>query len=206
MAAAGGKRRGWALRAAGLAAGGCFAASLAGFGAALDGYGHGDWPVAVLGAAGVPRAAAFNLLAFVVPGLLGAWVALGRRGGLSAGASLGARLGWTLAQLAAIAFAAQGLLPLDALSPDAGRGRLHGVAWGLWGIAFAAAATMLAAAAFADVRRWAALGHLCAGAMVFVTAWLAADALPVGLAQRAAFAAWFTWLACVAWGLPRRGC
>lgn len=133
MTGAGGEQREWRLRAAGVAAGACFAAALAGFGAALDGYAHGAWPVALLGASGVPRATAFNLLAFVVPGLLAAFVALRRRDRLPPGAGLGARLGWTLALLAAAAFAAQGLLPLDARAPDAGQGRLHGVAWGLWG-------------------------------------------------------------------------
>lgn len=198
------ERRERALRAAGIAAGACFAASLAGFGAALDGYAHGAWPVALLGASGVPRAAAFNLFAYVVPGLLAAFVALGRRARLAPGAGLDARLGWTLALLAAVAFAAQGLLPLDARAPDAGQGRLHGVAWGLWGIASAAAAAALAAAALRVRARWAAAGHLMAALSVSWLAWLAAEALPVAWTQRMAFAAWFAWLACVAW-IPGRG-
>src|SRR5690606_10859912 len=101
-----------ARRWAGLAAGACFAAALAGVGAALDGYAHAHWPVALLSAAGVPRAGAFNLAAFVVPGVLAAFVALCRRGALAPGASRLLGLGWTLALLAALAFAAQGLLPL----------------------------------------------------------------------------------------------
>lgn len=203
MAEALGRRRtGW-LRAAGIAAGTCFALALWGFGAALDGYSHLVYPVALLGAAGVPRATPFNLLAFVVPGLLAAWIAMGRRGELSASSPLPARLGWTLLLLSALAFAAQGLLPLDPAEADAGSGRLHGVAWGLWAIAFAAATPALAAAASFTRHPWAAAGHLVAGALVFMLAWLVGDAVPVALAQRAAFACWFGWLVWCAWGWSR---
>ncbi|MGY1529684.1 DUF998 domain-containing protein [Luteimonas sp. A649] len=203
MAEAGGHRRtGW-VRVAGIAAGACFALALWGFGAALDGYSQMAYPVALLGAAGVPRATQFNLLAFLVPGLLAACVAMGRRGELSASSLLSARLGWTLVLLSALAFATQGLLPLDPVEPDAGRGRLHGVAWGLWAIAFVAAALALATAAFLARRPGAAAGHLVAGALVFTLAWLVGDAVPVALAQRAAFACWFAWLACCGWGRSR---
>lgn len=199
MAEAGRDRRHGQARAAGIAAGTCFALALAGFGAALDGYSQVAWPVALLGAAGVPRAAAFNLLGFIVPGLLAGFVALRRRDLLPGGAGAGARLGWTLALLAAAAFAAQGVLPLDATAPDAGRGRLHGVAWGLWWIAFTAAALGLAGSAL-RARRWLpAAGHLAAGLLVAVAAGLDAGALPAALAQRVAFAAWFAWLAWAGW-------
>ena len=193
-----GSTAGWstaAMRIAGLAAGACFVLALAGFGAALEGYDHAAWPVALLGAAGVPRATAFNLLGFVLPGLLAASVAVARRGGLPATAGLPARLGWTLALLAALAFAAQGLLPLDAAGPDAGRGRLHGVAGGLWGIAFVAAVVALSVAALEARRPWLALGHLGAGALVFLPGWLAVGGLPAPLAQRIACLTWFAWVA-----------
>lgn len=188
-----------ARRWAGLAAGACFAAALAGFGAALDGYAHAHWPVALLGAAGVPRAGAFNLAAFVVPGVLAAFVALCRRGALAPGASRLLGLGWTLALLAALAFAAQGLLPLDAAAPDAGPGRLHGVAWALWGLAAAAAGLALALGSLRVRRPGRALGHGAAGGLVFALGWLAGDVLAPALAQRLAFAAWFAWVAWVGW-------
>lgn len=190
------------MRVAGIAAALCFAGALAGFGAALDGYDHRVWPVALLGATGVPRAGAFNVLAYLLPGLLAAVVALRRRARLAHGEGYAARLGWSLVLLAALAFAAQGLLPLDASAPDAGRGRLHGVAWAMWGIAFAAAALALAAAAARARRMPAALAHLAAGLLVFALGWLAADLVPVALAQRLAFAVWFGWLAWVAWTGP----
>ena len=194
-----GLRRTAAARTAGIAAGACFALALAVFGAALDGYSHRLHPVALLGAADVPRAGAFNAFAYVLPGLLAAFVALRRRGDLVPGVGASARLGWTMALLAALAFAAQGLLPLDPSEPDAGAGRLHGAAWGVWGIAFAAAAAALALAAASARRVPAAAGHAAAGLFVFALAWLAGDALPVAVSQRAACACWFGWLAWVGW-------
>nr|WP_235972839.1 DUF998 domain-containing protein [Luteimonas sp. MC1895] len=198
-----------AVRVAGVAAALCFAGALAGFGAALEGYDHRAWPVALLGASGVPRASAFNVLAYLLPGLLAAFVALQLRARLVLGGSYAERMGWSLALLAALAFAAQGLLPLDASAPDAGRGRLHGVAWALWGLAFAASTFALAAAAARHRRVAAALAHLGAGLLVFALGWLAAELVPVALAQRLAFAAWFAWLAWVAWtgrsGAPATG-
>ena len=186
-------------RWAGVAAAACFALALAGFGAALPGYDGGAYPVAVLGAAGVPRAAAFNACAFIVPGLLAACVALRGRSALAARAPVAARLGWTLALLATLAFAAQGLFPLEAAAPDAGRGRLHGAAWAAWSLAFAAAAAALCAAALRAGRPLAADGHAIGGDAVFVPAWVAPDLVHPAAAQRAAFAAWFAWLAGAGW-------
>jgi len=192
--------RTWPARAAGVAAGACFVLALAGFGAVLEGYAHSLHPVALPGAAGMPRATAFNVLAFLLPGLLAAFVAMRRRGALPAMSPLPSRLGWTLALLSALAFAAQGVLPLDPLEPDAGPARLHGVAWGLWAIAFAAAALALSMAACVARRPGPAACHLVSGTLVFALAWLVGDSLlPVGLAQRAAFAAWFAWLAWSGW-------
>lgn len=199
-----GESRGWITGIAGVLAVASFALALVGAGVSLEGYSHALHAVALPGATGVPKAFAFNLLAFVVPGVLAAVVALRRRAGLDPAAPLSARLGWTFVLLAALAFAAQGVLPLDLAEPDAGRARLHGVAWGLWGIAFTAAALALALAALRVRRPLAAAGHFGAGILVFSLAWLAADALPVALAQRGAFATWFAWLACVAWAaVPR---
>ena len=49
----------------------CCVPALLGFAAALPAFSHVQHPPGLLGAVGVPRAPAFNLLAFVVPGLLG---------------------------------------------------------------------------------------------------------------------------------------
>jgi hypothetical protein len=191
-------RRRDAWRWAGLAAAACFALALGGFGLALDGFAQDLHPVSVLGATGVPRALGFNLLAFVVPGALAAMLALRARGALTGSAALAARLGWTLALLAALAFAAQGLLPLDLDAPDQARSRLHGAAWAMWEIAFVAA-TVLLALAGARTRPVVAAGHAMAGAAVLVFASLAGDAMPAALVQRVAFAAWLIWLAWTGW-------
>ncbi|MDB5671679.1 MAG: hypothetical protein JWO25_2638 [Alphaproteobacteria bacterium] len=56
---------------AGPAAGILFAASLLGFAAMrTDGYSHATKAVSELGAVGAPSATAFNILAFIVPGML----------------------------------------------------------------------------------------------------------------------------------------
>lgn len=182
----------------GLAAAASFVLALAGFGMALDGFAHQLHPVAVLGATGVPHAPGFNLLAFLVPGALAAVLALRARTALRPPAALAARLGWTLALLAALAFAAQGLLPLGLDAPDQAHSRLHGAAWATWGIAFVAA-TVLLALADARTRPAMAAVHAAAGAAVLVFASLAGDALPAPLVQRIAFAAWFGWLAWISW-------
>ncbi|HEY4531171.1 MAG TPA: DUF998 domain-containing protein [Luteimonas sp.] len=195
-------RAGLAARVAGFAAAACFAGALFGFGAALEGFRHDTWPVAVLGASGVPRAGAFNACAYLLPGLLAAFVALRARAGLPSRSGLPARVGWTLALLAAFAFAAQGLFPLDPAGPDAGRGRLHGVAWALWGIAFAAAAATLALAAFRQACWVRATLHLCAGVAVSAPGWMLDGLVGAPLAQRLAFGSWFAWLAWVGWARP----
>src|SRR3546814_13949676 len=68
-----------------------FAAAVAGFGAALDGYSQAIHPVGLLGARGMPHALAFNVLGFVLPGVLAALVAWPLRAGLDCGAPWGAR-------------------------------------------------------------------------------------------------------------------
>ncbi|PSD48850.1 DUF998 domain-containing protein, partial [Stenotrophomonas maltophilia] len=59
----------------GLVAALLFVLAVLGFGAGLDGYAQARHPVALLGAQGVPHALAFNLLGFVLPGLLAVVVA-----------------------------------------------------------------------------------------------------------------------------------
>src|SRR3546814_14653193 len=63
-----------------------FAAAVAGFGAALDGYSQAIHPVGLLGARGMPHALAFNVLGFVLPGVLAALVAWRLRASLDDGA------------------------------------------------------------------------------------------------------------------------
>ena len=80
-------------RHAGAAAAFSFVLALLVFGTALEGYSQRLHPVALLGAAGVPRATAFNALAFVLPGALAAWQAWAMGTALPAAAPAVARIG-----------------------------------------------------------------------------------------------------------------
>lgn len=185
-----------AMRLAGIVAALLFAGSVLGFGAVLDGYSHQGHPAGLLGAAGIPRAMAFNVLAFVLPGALAAWLAWRLRTALAAGAPFSARIGLQLVLLSALAFASQGVLPLDPRDLDAYATRLHASAWMLWWIAFVPGALLLAWAAWrASPRRLMSfVVHLLAAASVTGFALPAERWLGAGIAQRLAFAAWFGWL------------
>ncbi|HRN61230.1 MAG TPA: DUF998 domain-containing protein [Luteimonas sp.] len=171
-------------------AGFVFACALVALGARWPGYSHLAHPVALPGAAGVEGAWLFNAMVFVLPGALLAAVALWLRSTLSA-AGWWPRIGANLLLLSALAFMAQGLLPLDADDFDATASRLHAAAWTVWLIAFAVGAPM-----FAQVAERARL-PLRVGAMaVLLVALFGAFFLPVGVAQRLAFLGWFAWM----WG------
>lgn len=159
----------------------CWAGAVAGFGASHAGYSHAQHPVGLLGAYEVPGAMAFNMLGFVVPGLLVAGFALALRGRMP-GAGWPARLGMQLVMLSGLAFAGQGLVPLDATDFDASASRLHATVWSLWWIAFLPGAVLLALRS-----RPFALALAIAAAAVLI----ALAAVPVGLSQRLAVVAWF---------------
>jgi uncharacterized membrane protein len=184
------------MHLAGVAAALLFAGSVLGFGAVLDGYSHHGHPAGLLGAAGVPRAMAFNMLAFVVPGMLAAWLAWRLRTTLAADAPFSARIGLQLVLLSALAFTSQGMLPLDPRDLDAHATRLHASAWMLWWVAFVPGALLLASAAWrARPRRLMPfVMHLLAAVSVIGFALPAERWLGAGIAQRLAFAAWFGWL------------
>src|SRR5690606_36503395 len=139
--------------------------------------------------AGMPHALAFNLLVFVLPGLLLAVCAWRLRARLPERAGMAARLGAAMLLLSTLAYAAQGLLPLDIAHPDDGASRWHAVAWTLWWIAFLAGAALLSARLrglrFAAMAAWL----LVLGAGVLLPGLLGA-----GPSQRLAFAAWFAWM------------
>jgi len=161
----------------------------AGLGALLDGYSQLLHPVALPGADGVPRALAFNLLVFVLPGLLLAAFAWRLRGRLPARAGVGARLGTTMLLLSALAFALQGMWPLDLDQPDGGTSRLHAVAWTLWWIAFLAGSALLAVSLRALRPATFGVWLLVLGAGVLLP-----QLLGPAISQRLAFAACFAWM------------
>ncbi|WP_343543637.1 DUF998 domain-containing protein [Stenotrophomonas pavanii] len=180
----------------GLLAAVAFVLAVAGFGAGLDGYAQGRHPVALLGARGVPHALAFNLVGFVLPGLLAAGVAERLRRTLPTGAGWAPRVGSQMLLLAGLAFAAMGALPLDVDDLHGPASQLHASAWMIWVLGFVAGSVLLAVS---DLRQahGRALGVLALGCGVLAA--LAAFALqvvlPAPLAQRLAFACWAVWLA-----------
>ena len=138
----------------------------------------------------MPWAFAFNLFAFVLPGVLLLWAGQRLRDALGDAGWL-ARIGSVLVQLSALAFAAQGVLPPDAGDSDATASRLHALAWMLWWIAFVPGVLLLAVGARRGIGF--SLACLLAGLLVPLLAVFAPVGSWVGLAQRLAFATWFGW-------------
>lgn len=164
-----------------------FVAAVAGFGIASPDYSQLRHPVALLGASGEPHALAFNLLAFVAPGLVLAWCGFAARSAAAA-ERWPLRIGLQLAMLSALAFAAQGLLPLDPYNLLAPASRLHALAWTLWWVAFVPGALLLV---LSGQRRNAAA--LAIALLLLALALYGAALMPAALAQRLAFALWFCW-------------
>ena len=164
------------------------------FGTALDGYSQLRHPVSLLGGKDVPSAMSFNLTAFVVPGLLAAWIAWRLRARLPTDSTWLARIGASLALLSALAFAAQGVLPLDPVDLDAPASRLHYLTWMLWWIAFVPAGLLLAAE-LRGLPRWRLFAGASTASAILVAGCtlLPVDVLPAGVVQRIGFVAWLSW-------------
>ena len=189
-------------RSSGVAAALVFVVALMGFGAALEGYVHRQYPVALLGAIGFPRALAFNLLAFVLPGMLAGVVALELRRRLPGDAGWPLRIGAQLVFLSTLAFIAMGLFPLDPNDLESQRSQFHGTAWMLWSVAFIPGAVLLGATLLSRPG-WSrfAWASLVAAAGLLIAGFVLTDFMPAGIAQRIAFGLWFAWLAYA--GFPR---
>ncbi|MFT4256162.1 MAG: DUF998 domain-containing protein [Pseudoxanthomonas sp.] len=193
----------FALRVAPMLAAASFSIAVIVFGARLPGYSQALHPVALLGAKGFAGAAAFNVLAFALPGALAACAAIGLRAAMPAQARWPLRIGAQVLLLAALAFAAMGLLPLDVADLENPASRLHGSAWMLWCVAFAAAGLLLGFG-WLDAGGPARATFAAVATVVFAAFFLPALALP-GLAQRLAFAGWWLWLAWVGRRSPGAG-
>jgi hypothetical protein len=183
----------------------CLVAALVA-GLATEGYSQLRHPLAWLGARQMGAAGTlFGLFGFVLPGLAGAWLALELRQRLPDGSGWAARIGTQLALLAALGFAAQGLLPLDLEAVDEGASRLHATAWLLWSLAFPLGAWLLAGGLWRG-RGWRgfAVASALAGMVVVACGFLGSGWIGAALEQRLAFAAWLGWgvLAAVAPAWP----
>jgi hypothetical protein len=189
---------------AGLLAGPCCAVALVGFALRVPGYHHLLHPPALLGAAGMPDAFAWNLLGFILPGLLaavglqGVHRALRRRG-----VGFMARLGATLLLLSTVAFAGQGLVSLQlGQAVDAGSARLHVALWMLWWLAALAGFVVLA---LGSLRRPAfAIATLLVAALLLLALHATFLPIPGGLRERIALSAWFGWIAVASWRARRQ--
>jgi hypothetical membrane protein len=172
-------------------------------GAVSSGFSHRTHPLAWLGADGMPAATAFNLSGFVLAGLLAAVALWSLRSTLPTGTRWSARIGAQLAMLSALAFAAQGLLPLDPEDPDGAASAAHGLVWTLWWLTFAASGLALAAGlrGVQGLRRGFVAATAAAGLAIPAFALFAPLWVPNALAQRAAFVLWFVW---VAWAAGAR--
>jgi hypothetical protein len=182
-----------------------FGAALAGFGAALDGYSQAVHPVGLLGARGLPHALAFNVLGFVLPGVLAAFVGWRLRAAMGDGAPWAARIGAWLALLSALAFAAQGLLPLDPNDLESDASRMHATMWTLWWVALLPAAALLAFGSRArGPRRVLAAASAVLAIVIVLLAILPLDLLAPAVAQRVVFAAWLAWVVVTGWEASAR--
>lgn len=177
-----------------------FTVASIGFAARVADYSHALHPLSLLGAMQMPSGSVFNWAAFVVPGGLVAWVALRLRGQVSHLAGSGraaqwaARVGAQLLLISALAFAVQGLLPLDMDDLDGARSSRHAAAWMVWWIAFVAGALSWAIGARAQAaQRQLATVSLWAALLLPVLALVLPRLLLPGVAQRLAFALWFGW-------------
>ncbi len=165
--------------------------AVAGFAAALDEYSHLQHPVGLLGAIGMPDAGVFNLLAFVVPGVVGALLAVRLRSRLPHGARWPARIGCWMLAVSGVAFAAHGVLPLDVNALDGPVSQRHATAWLLWWVAFVPAAAALSAG-LADRPGWRGFAWVQAtlGVLVLLMVLVPTPWWPAPVSQRIATAAW----------------
>ncbi|HZX78789.1 DUF998 domain-containing protein [Lysobacter sp.] len=174
----------------------CCVLAVLGFAAALPDFSHRQHPPALLGAHGIPHALAFNLLAFVVPGLLAAWLYARLRDRLPPHAGRRAAVGAWMLVISALAFAAQGLWPLDPAELDGAISQRHTAAWLLWWLAFAPGALLLGAGLYRRApSRGVAIAFLAAGALTVLLNLLPTSWLPGPIAQRLVM---LLWLACLA--------
>lgn len=182
-------------RLAGWLAAACCLAAVLGLAALLPEYTHAQHPLGMLGAAGIPRAVVFNVVGFVVPGLLAAWVFVRLRERLPEPAGRVAGIGCWMLAISALAFAAQGLWRLDPADLDGPVSQRHATAWLLWWLAFAAGAFLLGFGLRREVAwRRAMVAFIVAAVLAIVLNALPSAVLVGPIAQRVLL---LVWLACV---------
>ena len=181
----------------------CFVGATLGFGAAMDGDSPLAYPVSTLGALRVRHAGLFNVLAFDVPGLLMAVVAMALYLRLPASVRM-ARIGaWTLL-FSTLAFAAEGVVPLDLDDLDAATSRLHVMSWSLWWLTSGVGVVLLAwGLQHVRPRRLWSMLALMMGLLVPCLTLGAPAAWGSAVPERLAYLAWFGGWQIAARGLSR---
>jgi hypothetical protein len=193
-----------ALLPVSLLAVGCFVLAALGFGAALDGYSQHLYPLSALGAIGTPRAWWASALVFVVPGLLGTWVAALFHLRLPEAGGALARIGAWILLFSTVAFALQGLFRLDYDDLQAATGRLHVLSWALWWMTTAAGGLLLALGLRrCHGRRATAAVALATAILVPLLAMAAPTAWSVEILRRVGFVCWFGWWVFAAFAISR---
>jgi hypothetical membrane protein len=183
-----------------------FVAAVVVFGAVLEGFEQTVHPVSLLGATGVNHATAFNMVGYLLPGVLAVIASVRLIVWLSSGASAITRVAAQMMLLGAVAFAAMGLLPLDAGDVENRASQFHAVAWMVWVLAFGTGAVLMGLAGMlgpAPLRTLSALA-LGSGVWVLLFALFLEAVLPAAIAQRLALAGWLVWLALSPWLLSRK--
>lgn len=188
-------------RAAAVAVLPCLVVAGIGFGLALPEYSQLRHPLALLGARGVPHALGFDLLGFILPGLLAAFASLTAFEDPQRGRAWRHRLGVQLLFLSGLGFAGMGLFPLDPTDLDAPASQWHASAWLLWVVAFVPGAAALGAYLWPRDRR---VAWLCLGGAALVAFCAFVPGLPQALSQRVGFAAWAAWFGVAAGHWPTR--
>lgn len=181
-------------------AGALFAAVVAIAGLGFEGFAHSQHAVGLLGSSLAPRGGLFNALGFVAPGLFIAAFAVAFESALApAMATRVIRIGTGLLLIAALAFALQGLFPVDPQDLDGPQTRRHALAQAVSQLAWIAAAVWIASG-LASTPSWrtvAACGLLFAGVL------LCDLVLPFagerGWIERGSLLLWFAWPAMLAW-------
>lgn len=176
-------------------------------GAGLPGYSHAHDPIAWLGSTHAVGPLWFNLAGKLLPGLAVAALALvfefaeGR-----ARARRGLRIGTGLLMIAGIAYAAQGLFPIDPADLDGVASRRHAALHALAQLAWIAAAVALCLAS-GNQTRWRA-SMLAGLAFAFVLAvdlavpfalWMPGLRGAPGAAERLLLGLWLLWPAWIGW-------
>jgi hypothetical membrane protein len=188
---------------AGWLAGAVFAVALSWLGASVPGYEHAHMPVGFLGMRGVPLAAYWNVVGFIVPGLLVAWFALSLLAPLQRdGAGMLARIGVWLLLISGLAFAGNGVFAYDLAEPDGPASKLHVAMLTIVLLGFLPS-TLLLALGLRRHPAWRALvvcGPLLALAVLLSVAQRMGELVPLlqgnpGYAQRITLALYFLWLA-----------